>query len=99
MPGHQNERSWQCLDARTGEVLFKSNAIGKGVVVYADGLFYCYADNGELGIMEINNNEFVLKSKFRINAGTEQHWAHPVIHNGILYMRRGNALMAYSVKK
>lgn len=97
--GHQNDRSWQCLDARTGEVLFKSNAIGKGVVVYADGLFYCYADNGELGIMEINNNAFVLKSKFRINAGTEQHWAHPVIHNGILYMRRGNALMAYSIKK
>lgn len=97
--GHQNDRSWQCLDARSGEVLFKTNAIGKGVVVYADGLFYCYADNGELGILKISNNAFVLKSKFRITAGTEQHWAHPVLHNGILYIRRGNTLMAYSVKK
>ncbi len=97
--GHQNDRNWQCLDARTGEVLFKTNAIGKGVVVYADGLFYCYADNGEMGILEIKNNEFILKSKFRINMGSDQHWAHPVIQDGIMYKRRGNTLMAYSVKK
>ncbi len=25
-------------------------------------------------------------------------WAHPVIHNGILYMRHSNALMAYDIK-
>ena len=97
--GHQNDRNWQCLDARTGEVLFKTNAIGKGVVVYADGLYYCYADNGEMGILEIQNNAFNLKSKFRIQMGTDQHWAHPVIHDGIMYKRRGNTLMAYSVKK
>lgn len=97
--GHQNDRNWQSLDAKTGEVLFKTNAIGKGAVVYADGLFYCYADNGELGILEISNNEFKLKSKFRINLGSDQHWAHPVIKDGIMYIRRGNTLMAYSIKK
>ncbi|MDO9155078.1 MAG: PQQ-like beta-propeller repeat protein [Paludibacter sp.] len=97
--GTQNDRSWQCLDAKTGLVLHKTNAIGKGVVVYADGLFYCYADNGEMGILELNETGFELKSKFRIVLGTEQHWAHPVIDKGILYVRHGNTLMAYSVKK
>lgn len=97
--GHQNDRNWQCLNATTGEVLHKTNAIGKGVVVYADGLLYCYADNGEMGILEITDNGFELKSKFRIHLGTDQHWAHPVIDKGIMYIRRGNTLMAYSVKK
>ena len=97
--GHESDRNWQCLDSKTGEVVFKSNAIGKGVVIYADGLLYCYSDNGELGIMEMNKTGFALKSKFRITLGSEQHWAHPVIDKGILYVRHGKSLMAYSVKK
>jgi len=96
--GHENDRSWQCLDAKTGAVLFKSTEIGKGVVIYADGLYYCYADNGEMGIMEIKETGFTLKSKFRIQLGSDQHWAHPVIDKGILYVRHGKTLMAYSIK-
>ncbi len=96
--GQSSDRSWQALDAKTGNVAFKSNEIGKGVVIYADGLLYCYADNGEMGIMEIAGNSFKLKSKFRITLGTEQHWAHPVIDKGILYIRHGNTLMAYNVR-
>jgi len=30
--------------------------------------------------------------------GADQHWAHPVIHRGVLYIRHGDALMAYKVK-
>jgi len=97
--GHQNDRSWQCLNAKTGEVMFKTTEMGKGAVIYADGLLYCYSDNGELGIMELNDKGFTLKSKFRIALGTDQHWAHPVIDKGVLYIRHGNTLMAYSIKK
>lgn len=97
--GQSSDRSWQALDFKTGNVVFKSAEIGKGVVIYADGLLYCYADNGEMGIMEIADNSFKLKSKFRIVLGTEQHWAHPVIDKGVLYIRHGNTLMAYNVKK
>ncbi len=96
--GHQNDRNWQCIDAKTGNQLFVSKEIGKGAVIYAEGLFYCYADNGEMGIMEISDNSFKLKSKFRIVLGTEQHWAHPVIDKAVLYVRHGNTLLAYNVK-
>lgn len=44
--GSQNDRSWQCLDPKTGKVLFNSTEIGKGAVIYADGLLYCYSDTG-----------------------------------------------------
>ncbi|MBV5342493.1 alcohol dehydrogenase, partial [bacterium] len=71
----------------TGKVAFKSAELGKGVVIYADGLLYCYADNGFMGILEIADTGFKLKSKFQILLGTEQHWAHPVIDKGVLYIR------------
>jgi outer membrane protein assembly factor BamB len=97
--GSQNDRSWQALDAQTGQVKYSTKEIGKGVVIYADGLYYCYADNGEMGIMELTDAGFKLKSKFRITLGTDQHWAYPVIEKSILYIRHGNTLMAYSIKK
>jgi len=37
-------------------------------------------------------------SKFKIVNGTKEHFAHPVISNGVLYIRHGNALMAYEIK-
>jgi hypothetical protein len=30
--------------------------------------------------------------------GSREHWARPVIHQGILYIRHGEALMAYDIK-
>jgi len=31
--------------------------------------------------------------------GSEQHWAHPVINKGILYVRHGNVLIAYKISE
>jgi len=30
--------------------------------------------------------------------GNDQHWARPVIANGVLYIRHGDALMAYDIR-
>ncbi len=37
-------------------------------------------------------------SEFAVSEGTDQHWAHPTIANGRLYIRHGDALMAYDIK-
>jgi hypothetical protein len=29
---------------------------------------------------------------------SREHWARPVIHQGVLYIRHGEALMAYDIK-
>jgi outer membrane protein assembly factor BamB len=95
----QNDKSWQALDSKTGNVAFQTTELGRGAVISADGLLYFYADNGELGLVELTDKGFAVKSKFKITLGTDQHWAHPVIDNGVLYVRHGNALIAYSIKK
>jgi hypothetical protein len=40
-----------------------------------------------------------LISKFKITAGTKEHFSHPVIKNGTLYIRHGKALMVYDIRK
>jgi hypothetical protein len=37
-------------------------------------------------------------SSFRITKGSGPHWTQPVIKNGVLYIRHGDALMAFDVK-
>ena len=43
--------------------------------------------------------KFDVVSEFRITKGEGPHWAHPVIKDGILYLRHGSALMAYNIKQ
>ena len=91
-------REWRCVDWKTGEEKYVSKEIGKGVVIYADGMLYCYSDKGELALVEVTTEEFKLISKIKIEMGTAQHWAHPVINKGRLFVRHGDVLMAYKIK-
>lgn len=93
-----NHREWRCIDWETGKETYASDEIAKGVVIYADGMLYCYSERGELALVTADPSGFDVKAKTRVTLGTEQHWAHPMIHDGVLYVRHGNAIMAYKVK-
>jgi outer membrane protein assembly factor BamB len=87
-----------CLDWKTGKVMLNSNAIKRGVVIYADGMLYVYAEDGTMHLVKPNPEAFEPVSQFAVSEGTEEHWAHPTIANGRLYIRHGDALMAYDIK-
>jgi hypothetical protein len=95
--GHTNN-NWFCIDWKTGETKYKVRDIGRGNIIFADGLLYCYSERGEMFLVKPNPETFEIVSSFKITLGTEQHWAHPVIHQGILYIRHGDTLMAYKIK-
>lgn len=91
-------RLWRCLDWETGKEQYSSDLIAKGNVIYADGMLYCYSERGELALVEATPEEFRVVSQSRVAFGSEQHWAHTMIHMGVLYVRHGKALIAYKVK-
>lgn len=91
-------REWRCLDIQTGDEKWATTEIGKGVVIAADNKLYLYSDRGELAMAEASADSFNLLGKTKVEKGTAQHWAHPVINNGILYLRHGDALIAYKIK-
>ncbi|OFY55631.1 MAG: hypothetical protein A2X22_07695 [Bacteroidetes bacterium GWF2_49_14] len=96
--GDTSGKEWQCIDWKTGEVKYKSTAASKGVTIFADGLLIGYSQKGELFIAPANPTEFKITGMTRITLGSDQHWSHPVLNEGILYVRHGNSVMAFGVK-
>jgi len=94
-----NGRSWQCVDWKTGEQKYSSTEVGKGVVISANKNLIGYSEKGELFMAEANPSGLKIIGKTKVSLGSEQHWAHPVIHNGILYVRHGNTLIAYKISE
>ncbi len=96
--GHQNAGQWVCVELATGEIKWEEKGVGKGSVSFADGLLYCYAEkDGRVALVRPSAKGFVQISSFTVTAGTGEHWAHPTIAGGRLYIRHGDALMAYDV--
>lgn len=93
-----NAREWRCVNWETGEETYAVKDIAKGVVIAADGMLYCYSERGELALVEANPEAFKIVSQTKVELGTEQHWAHPVINNGRLFIHHGDALIAYKIK-
>lgn len=88
----------KCLDIKTGLVSDSLKVI-KGALIAAGGMLYCYSDNGDVNLIKHTGTKMEIISKFKINKGTKEHFAHPAISNGVLYIRHGMALMAYDIKE
>jgi len=94
----QNNREWKAINWENGETSFSNKDIFKGVVIAADNKLFIYSQRGELALVNVNPEKFDLVSQTKVTHGSAQHWAHPVIHNGVLYVRHGEALVAYKIK-
>ena len=94
-----NGRAWQCLDWKTGEQKYASTEVAKGVVIAANNKLIGYSERGELFLAEANPSGLKIISKTKVALGSEQHWAHPVINKGILYVHHGNSLIAYKISE
>lgn len=91
------KNSWFCIDWKTGNDLFSSNMMKKGNIISAEGLLYCYGEEGKVALVEPKADTFNMISSFSVPYGAAQHWAHLVIHNKKLYVRHGTSLMVYSI--
>ncbi|MHC4983705.1 MAG: outer membrane protein assembly factor BamB family protein [Planctomycetota bacterium] len=87
-----------CLDWKTGNVEYRTRLVFKGSVIAAEGMLYCYDEDGTVALVEATPEKYKIVSSFRIKRGTGQHWAHPAIADGRLYIRHGGALMAFDIR-
>jgi outer membrane protein assembly factor BamB len=92
------KKDLKSFHVETGEVIDSLKA-GTGAVIAADNMLYYYNWGGELSLISCENGKFKKQSAFKITRGTREHFSHPVIKNGILYQRRGDALMAFHVQE
>lgn len=94
--GHKS-RSWFCIDWETGKELYSEKITGNGNIIFADGMLYCYGDNGEVVLAEPTDTGFKKISSFKVPFGANYHWSHLVINNKKLLVRHGTSLMVYSI--
>lgn len=95
---YRGRRGWACLDALTGNLLHQTNALAKGSQIFADGRFYWLTEDGHMALVEADREKFTFHGQFRF---VEKHksdvWAHPVIHQGRLYLRYHERLVCLQV--
>ncbi len=91
--------NWCCVDWKTGNLMYEKEWICKGSIISAEKMLYCYEEKkGNVALVKATPENFEIVSTFKIDKGSGPHWAHPVIHNGILYIRHGNVLMAFDIR-
>jgi len=92
--------NWICLDWNTGKTMYNTEWNNKGPIISDGQMLYCQDEKkGNFALVKANPEKFEVTSSFKIPLGTGPYWAHPVISNGVLYVRHGMALMAYDIKQ
>lgn len=92
--------NWCCLDWNSGKLIYEQPWFTKGAIISADSMLYCYEEKGgTIGLVEADPQQFNLTGSFRVTGGNGPHWAHPTISGGNLYVRHGDALMVYHLKR
>ncbi len=97
--GTNHRGRWICLSLKTGKAQYEVKGIGKGSLTSAEGMLYCYAEKrGTVALVRADPKKYDVVSQFKITKGKAQHWAHPVVCGGRLYIRYEKVLMAFDIK-
>lgn len=81
-----------------GSVAWRDRSVGKGSVIFADGMLYTQGENGTIALVEATPAAYKEVSRFSIQIGGYPMWALPVIADGHLYIRDQDNLYRYATK-
>lgn len=90
--------NWVCIDWSTGEKMWEEKWNCKGSVISVnDKLIISDEKRGMVGLLVGSPKGFELSGSFKTPLGRGPYWTHPVIKDGIMYIRHNKALMAYKI--
>jgi outer membrane protein assembly factor BamB len=88
-----------CLDYKTLEVKWADRGPGKCSLLYADGMLYARNEGGPMTLVEASPEECRIKGRFnQPDRSNKNAWPHPVIANGMLFLRDQDVLLCYDVR-
>jgi outer membrane protein assembly factor BamB len=109
--GHTEPGAWLCQDWKTGDEKWLERGDLKcqsGAIIAAEGMLYLYTDEGEAALVAADPTNFKMISSFtipkkseippnRVTSRQSRVWTHPVIANGVLYLRDHEYIFAFDV--
>lgn len=93
------ELSWRCIEWETGNEAWNSKELEFGKAICADGMLYLYCGKGELALVRPDPERLEIVSQIEVTHGSGLHLAVPVMHDGVLYIRHGESMIAYNVRQ
>jgi outer membrane protein assembly factor BamB len=84
------------LESDNGQVV-DSLKVASGSLAFADNKIICYGNNGTVNLVSYSEDKMEITGKLKVKGGSGQHFSHPVLSDGLMYIRRGDALMAYKI--
>jgi outer membrane protein assembly factor BamB len=96
--GYRKSKWWFGVDWGTGRTKHQLKDLATGAAIYADGRLYCLDERGTAALLKPDGLE--ITGRFSLVARrVKDAWAHPVLHDGRLYLRYHGTLWCYDVKK
>jgi len=97
--GYREVKWWLAIDWQTGQTKCELKDLTTGAAIYADRRLYVLDEEGTAALLKPGPNSLEIVSQFRLAAvRARDAWAHPVLHNGRLYLRYHDSLWCYDVK-
>ena len=97
---------WVCIDFTSGKSISKSAPVlssykyRNGCLTYADGMFYLYSDDGHMVLARATDEGLEVTGSLTLkHTGKNPTWAHPVVCGGRLYVRYGDRLGVYGIRR
>ena len=70
----------------------------KGAPLLADDRLYALCEDGWMLLPEAGDKQFHQRGRFRLAEAKRDAWAHPVVHDGRLYLRYHEKLTCFDVR-
>jgi outer membrane protein assembly factor BamB len=86
----------RCLDARTGERGWAKRGLGKGSLIYADGMLIVLSERGKLVLLEATPERHRELAAHQVLEG--RCWTAPSLADGRLYLRNHTELVCLDLR-
>jgi len=98
--GYRKSKWWFGVDWHTGQTKYEFRDLTTGAAIYADGRLYCIDESSTVALLKPGSEGLDIVGHFRLlTRQIRDAWAHPVVHNGQLYLRYHDTLWCYDVKE
>lgn len=98
--GH-NEGNPICVEFLTGKVAWRERrgpGTGSAAVTFADGNLYFRYENGIVALIKATPEGYQELGTFEIPEVNDPSWPHPVIADGLLFLREQDSLHCYDLR-
>ena len=100
--GHGHNKGFPvCITLEPGKQAWSGGrgpGSGSAAILMADGHLYFRYEDGTMALIEATPEEYRLKGSFKLDSVKGKSWPHPVISDGLLYLRDQDTLMCYDIR-